>query len=82
VQVLGTGSEASAKAYISKQGCGEYRYFRKTLQGKPFYVVTYGSFPSRAAAVAAVKSLSAKAQGGKPWPRTFASIQQEIASAR
>ena len=82
VQVLGTGSEASAKAYISKQGGGEYRYFRKTLQGKPFYVVTYGSFPSRAAAVAAVKSLSAKAQGGKPWPRTFASIQQEIASAR
>lgn len=81
VQVLGTGSEASAQAFIHQQGGGEYRYFRKTLQGKPFYVVTYGSFPSRAAAEAAVKGLSAKVQASKPWPRTFSSIQQDIAGA-
>ncbi|MDF3936488.1 AAA family ATPase [Pseudomonas citronellolis] len=81
VQVLGTGSEASAQAFIRQQGGGDYRYFRKTLQGKPFYVVTYGSFPSRSAAQSAVKGLSAKVQASKPWPRTFASIQQEIAGA-
>lgn len=81
VQVLGTASEANAKAFISQQGGGEYRYFRKTLQGKPIYVVTYGSFPSRAAAQAAVKGLSAKVQAAKPWPRTFASIQQDIAGS-
>ncbi|WP_254841991.1 SPOR domain-containing protein, partial [Pseudomonas aeruginosa] len=63
------------------QGGGDFRYFKKTLQGKPFYVVTYGSFPNRAAALAAVKKLPSKVQAGKPWPRTFASIQQEIGQA-
>ncbi|SDP07183.1 AAA family ATPase [Pseudomonas jinjuensis] len=81
VQVLGTGSEASAQAFVRQQGSG-YRYFRKSLQGKPFYVVTYGSFADRAAAQAAIKSLPARIQASKPWPRTFASIQQEIASTR
>ena len=77
----GTSSEASAQAYVKAQG-GDYRYFKKDLQGKPLYVVTYGSFASRDAAVAAIKNLPAKVQAGKPWPRTVASVQQELASAR
>ncbi|KMQ57915.1 cell division protein [Pseudomonas aeruginosa] len=81
LQILGTGSEANAQAFIRQQGGGDFRYFKKTLQGKPFYVVTYGSFPNRAAALAAVKKLPSKVQAGKPWPRTFASIQQEIGQA-
>src|SRR5690606_27415573 len=81
VQILGTSSEASAQAFVKAQG-GDYRYFRKTLQGKPLYVVTYGSFANRDAAVAAIKNLPAKVQAGKPWPRTVASVQQELASAR
>lgn len=82
VQVLGTGSEASAKTFISQQGGGDYRYFRKNLQGKPFYVVTYGSFADRTAAQAAIKKLPAKIQASKPWARPFSSIQQDIAGAR
>ena len=81
VQILGTSSEASAQSYIKAQG-GEYRYFKKTLQGKPLYVITYGSFASRDAALAAIKTLPAKVQAGKPWPRTVASVQQELATAR
>ena len=81
VQILGTSSEASAQAYVKAQG-GDYRYFKKTLQGKPLYVITYGSFASRDAAVAAIKALPAKVQAGKPWPRTVASVQQELAATR
>ncbi|KPB55186.1 MULTISPECIES: SPOR domain-containing protein [Pseudomonas syringae group] len=81
VQILGTSSEATAQAYIAEQG-GEYRYFKKTLQGKPLYVVTYGNFPDRAAALAAIKVLPAKVQAGKPWPRTVASVQQELGASR
>lgn len=81
VQILGTSSEASAQAYVKAQG-GDYRYFKKNLQGKPLYVVTYGSFANRDAAVAAIKNLPAKVQAGKPWPRTVASVQQELAAAR
>ncbi|MFJ4346035.1 AAA family ATPase [Pseudomonas sp. NPDC089401] len=81
VQILGTSSEASAQAFVKAQG-GDYRYFKKNLQGKPLYVITYGSFANRDAAVAAIKNLPAKVQAGKPWPRTVASVQQELASAR
>ncbi|MET0611149.1 MAG: hypothetical protein ABWZ39_07805, partial [Pseudomonas caspiana] len=33
-------------------------------------------------ALAAIKVLPAKVQAGKPWPRTVASIQQELGAAR
>ncbi|MBD8801579.1 SPOR domain-containing protein, partial [Pseudomonas syringae] len=81
VQILGTSSEATAQAYIAEQG-GEYRYFKKTLQGKPLYVVTYGNFSDRTAAQEAIKNLPAKVQAGKPWPRTVSSIQQELGASR
>lgn len=81
LQILGTRSESSAKAFIKQNG-GEYRYYMKRYQGSPMYVVTYGVFSSRAAAEAALKTLPAKVQAGKPWPKTFASIQQEMAGAR
>ncbi|MFC0667628.1 AAA family ATPase [Azotobacter chroococcum] len=76
LQVLGTRSESSARAFVRAQGAG-YRYFRKLHQGQPLFVVTYGSFASRAEAQAAIKTLPAAVQSSKPWPRTFASIQQE-----
>lgn len=79
VQILGTSSEATAQTFVKEQG-GEYRYFKKTLQGKPLYVVTYGSFPDRAAALAAIQVLPARVQAGKPWPRTVASVQQDLAA--
>lgn len=81
LQILGTRSEGGAQAFVSKNGA-EYRYFKKMHQGQPLYVVTYGKFSSRAAAQAAIKSLPASVQAGKPWPRSFASIQQEAVQAR
>lgn len=81
LQILGTRSEAGAQAFVGKNGA-EYRYFKKLHQGQPLYVVTYGKFSSRAAAQAAIKSLPASVQAGKPWPRSFASIQQEAVQAR
>ncbi|UVE18265.1 AAA family ATPase [Pseudomonas sp. LS44] len=76
LQVLGTRSEGSARDFVRQQG-GEYHYFKKVHQGQPLYVVTYGNFATRNAAMAAIKSLPAKVQASKPWPRSFASIQQE-----
>lgn len=81
VQILGTSSEAAAQSFVKEQGA-QYRYFKKVLNGKPLYVITYGSFSSRDAAVTAIKALPAKVQAGKPWPRTVASVQQELAATR
>jgi len=81
LQILATRSEVSAKAFVAQNG-SDYRYFMKMHQGAPLYVVTYGVFSSREAANAALKSMPAKIQAGKPWPKTFASIQQEITTGR
>jgi DamX protein len=81
VQILGTSSETAAQSFVKEQG-GEYRYFKKVLNGKPLYVITYGNFANRDAAVTAIKALPAKVQAGKPWPRSVASVQQELATAR
>lgn len=78
LQVFGTRSESAAKSFVGQQG-SQYHYYRKSHQGQALYVVTYGSFASRAAAQAAVKSMPAKLQAGKPFPKSFASIKQEIA---
>ena len=77
LQILGARSESAAQAFVREHG-GEYRYFKKQHQGQPLYVVTYGSFATRAAAQAALRALPAKVQAGKPWPRNFAGIQQEM----
>jgi len=77
LQVLGTRSESSAQSFVRAQGAG-YRYFKKLYQGQPLFVVTYGSFANRAEAQAAAKGLPAAIRANKPWPRTFASIQQEV----
>lgn len=79
LQVLGTSTEAAARSFVSQNGA-QYRYFKKMHQGKPLFVITYGSFASRDAAQAAVKTLPAKVQAGKPWPKTFASVTQEMAN--
>ncbi|MCC6076366.1 AAA family ATPase [Pseudomonas sp. GCM10022188] len=80
LQLFGTNAEGAAQAMV-REGGGEYRYFRKLHQGKSLFVVTYGRFSSAEAAKAAVAALPARLQAGKPWPRTFASIQQEIRQA-
>ena len=77
LQVLGTRSEKSAQAVVQEHGSG-YRYFTKQHEGRPLYVVTYGSFANRAAAQSAIGALPSALQAGKPWPRTFSSVQQEI----
>ncbi|WP_417776303.1 SPOR domain-containing protein [Stutzerimonas xanthomarina] len=81
VQVLGTRTQANAEAVVKAQG-GDFRYFVKQHEGKPLYVVTYGSFSTRNAALEAIQKLPASLRAGKPWPRTFASVQQEIVQAR
>lgn len=80
LQLFGTSSEGAAQTAV-REGGGDYRYFRKLHQGKPLYVVTYGHFSTPTAAKSAVSGLPARLQAGKPWPRTFASIQQEIRQA-
>lgn len=56
--------------------------FRTRYQGAPWYVLLYGSYPDRTEAEKA-RDLLAKTLGRvQPWPRTFGSIQEQLAEKR
>ena len=78
LQVLAVSSEQAARDFVRELG-NDYRYYRKVQQGKARFVVTTGSFADQASARAAIGNLPAKVREGKPWARSFAGIQQEIA---
>ncbi len=76
LQLMATGSLDSVRKFASTDS--QYHYFRKQHQGKYLYVLTYGSFASREQALAVQGRLPAQFRSNKPWPRTFASVVQEI----
>lgn len=53
-------------------------YFKTTMNGGPWYVATYGSYPSTAVAANAKSNLPAAVLATKPWPRSYQSIQAAI----
>lgn len=77
LQVFATANEQNARQFVQANG-GQYHYFRKLHNGQPLYVVTYGSFASAAAARSAIEQLPDGVKRNKPWPRTFASVRQDI----
>jgi len=48
--------------------------------GKPWYVLLYGSFATRQAADKLLLALPSQLAGFSPWPKPFTSIHQEIAA--
>ena len=78
LQVLGARAETTAQNFMQQQNSSQYHYYRKQHQGQALYVVTYGSFADRDAALRAATNLPENIRKGKPWPRTMLSIQQEL----
>lgn len=77
LQVFATANEQNARQFVQSNG-GQYHYFRKQHNGQSLYVVTYGSFANAAAARSAIEQLPEAVKRNKPWPRTFASVRQDI----
>jgi DamX protein len=55
---------------------GEVGYFAFELDGKTWYTVVYGDYPSHSQAMAAVEGLADRLRGAKPWVRKIAIIQK------
>lgn len=80
LQLLASDDGAKARAALTAMGVGDEGHLVKlTRGGRSVYVVLYGSFPDRAAAQAAVAKLPAPARAAKPFPKTFQSLQAELA---
>ena len=79
LQLLGTRNEDSIRAFVRDHGLtGELAYYHRLHQGGDWYTLIYGSFRDRAAARAAVARLPRAVQRDKPWPRSFAAVQEQL----
>ncbi|MFU8837802.1 MAG: SPOR domain-containing protein [Thiohalomonadaceae bacterium] len=58
---------------------GERVVVQTQRDGRPWYVIIYGSFADRETARATIARLPPALQASNPWPRGFASLQDEMA---
>ena len=79
LQLLGSYSEASVRSFVEQNAdSNSYAYFETRFQGRPWFVVVYGSFPDRDAATAAIATLPADQRALEPWARSLGGIQEDI----
>ncbi len=76
VQLLGLRSELAIKKIVAELPESErYHYFSKDHQGSPLYVLAYGNFESREAALAASRTLPKRLKPQSAWIRKIGGIQ-------
>ncbi|MEH6472834.1 MAG: AAA family ATPase [Halopseudomonas sp.] len=79
LQMLGARREKSVIQFIASMPNKEQLlHFSTIYKEKPWYVVLYGSYPSRAAAMTAMGDLPPKLRSRRPWARSIKGVQDDI----
>ncbi|MES2674333.1 MAG: AAA family ATPase [Pseudomonadota bacterium] len=79
LQVMGLSSENAARDYVAAQSNKkDLLVFKSLRQGKDWFVVIVGRYPSSVTARAAVQSLPEGQRKAAPWPRDLRTIKNEI----
>ncbi len=82
LQLMGSGSKAAIQKVIANNHLQQKaKVYHTTLKGKDYFVLIYGSFPSQAAANAAIAHLPANLQQLKPWAKPYANVKASIKTA-
>ncbi len=79
LQMLGARNEDSVMEFVGGQADPDaFYYFSTIYKGKPWYVVVYGEYPDRDAAVAGIARLPKVLQQRRPWARSVSGVQNDI----
>lgn len=79
LQLLGVREESALLAFVrDNQLENKVAYLKTTHRGNAWHVLFYGDYQSREAAVANRDRLVQQLRGVKPWPRSFASIHEQL----
>ncbi len=79
LQLFGVRERAAAERFRAQRGISaQSAVLTSSLNGKPLYLVVYGFYPTRAAAVAALGKLPAPLKGTKPWARSLGSLRDAM----
>ncbi len=84
LQLLGSRDEASITRFIQRYALDPDKtaYYRGRYKNAEWYVLLYGIYPDKAAALAARSALPDKVRKGNPWPRSLKSVQDSIREVR
>lgn len=83
MQLMASANITDVKSFISAHNLGsKAQYFRTEMDGKPWYMVTYGQYPTQAKAESALKQLPQDLQRHNPWVKSFATVQKEVRTQR
>jgi DamX protein len=83
IQLLGVSSEKAARDFVAAQANKtELLVFKSKRQGKDWFVVITGRFPSSGQARQGISALPASQREAGPWPRDLKTIQNEIKAAK
>ena len=81
VQIIGVSSEKNLLDFVKRNPLlkpDELAYYESTFNGKPWFQLLYGIYPSRQAARAAADKLPEHIQQAGPWIRQISSVQEVI----
>ncbi|MEM9102024.1 MAG: AAA family ATPase [Pseudomonadota bacterium] len=79
LQIAGFSKESGAQAFLKEHASlGDMGFYKKNLNGKPWFVVIYGNFADRDKANSAKANLPSALQKANPWTKSMASVQSEI----
>jgi DamX protein len=80
LQLLGSRSEKSVTRFIedNRLDLRQTAYYRGKFKDSEWFVLLYGLYPSRSAALEARERLPAVLRKGKPWPRSLESVHSAI----
>lgn len=82
LQLISSGSKGSVQQVISRNKLqNKAKVYHTHKNGKDFYVLIYGTFPTQEAANAAIARLPKGIKELKPWAKSYSSIKASIQSA-
>jgi DamX protein len=85
IQIMGVHHEQSLLDFIKRNQAlkqGEVAYYETLFQGRPWYQLLYGIYPTKQAAQVAADELPENIRRAGPWMRRLATIQQAIKERR
>ena len=82
VQLIGLSEDSAARAFIAKYNISTMRYYRSSLNSKPWYIIILGSYTSRDKAITARDKLPTDLVKYGPWIKQIKVIKKEISTAR
>ncbi|MBI2802228.1 MAG: AAA family ATPase [Gammaproteobacteria bacterium] len=76
LQLFGVRERGAAQRFIAQHGIGtKSEIITSTLKGAPWYIVVYGHYLDRAAALDAGRKLASRLPHTQPWARSIGSVR-------